>query len=424
MKYVIIGYSTTAVNAIKAIREYDKESEIIVITEEDKLYSRPLISYYLAKKVSKDKLNFVEDDFDKKYNLTVRYSTYVETIDIKQKRVKTNDKRFINFDKLLITVGGTPIIPEIQGYKENIKGIFTFTKLQDVFKLQEYINKNKIKHGVILGGGLIGIKCAEGLLANDISLKIIDIADRLLANTFDKDASSYIEKKLKENNSEFIPRDTIVKITSKNGVLSSVTLKSGKKINTKLLIIAVGVKPNLSIVKNTEIKVNRGIVVDEYMQTNIKDVFAAGDVAETKNLIADEKMVLAIWPAASLQGRIAGLNMVGKNVKYSGLFPMNSVEILGIPSISFGLTNVNNKEYEVLIKKTKDYYKKIILKNDRVVGVIFVGKIERAGIYGLLIKQKINVSSFKNELLKDDFGLLVLPKDFRKHLVAGVGVEI
>ncbi len=425
MRYVIIGYSVAAVNAIKAIRENDKNSEIVVITDEDKLYSKPLISYYLAGKV-KDNLNFVDDNFDKKYNLNVYYSTYAEAIDVKKKRVSVGKNKFVDYDKLLLSVGGAPIIPPIEGYRNDIKGIFTFTKLEDVVKLSEYIRKNKLKEAVILGGGLIGMKAAEGLLAHNIKLKIIDIADRLLANTFDKDASLYIENKLKENNSEFIPSDTVVKIIAKNKSLNSVVLKSGKKLNTKLLIIAVGVKPNLSIVEGTGIKTNKGILVDEYMQTTVKDIFAAGDVVESVNFITNDKTVIAIWPAAALQGRIAGLNMTGKKTKYDGFFPMNSVEILSIPSISFGLTNVseNDKNYEILVRKEKNVYKKFVLKNNRIVGVILIGYIERAGIYGLLIKQGIDVSGFKNELLSDDFGFLVLPKDFRKHFITQEGIEI
>lgn len=426
MKYVIIGYSVAAVNAIKSIRNLDNKSEILVITDEDRLYSRPLISYYVAGKVSEDKMSFVEPDFDTKYKLNVYYSTTVKSVDTKTKTIMLDNKKKINYDKLLITVGGKPIIPEIKGYNSEIKGIFTFTKLSDAKKLVRYIKENKIKQAVILGGGLIGMKAAEGLISKDIKLKIIDIADRLLANTFDKTASSYIEKKLTQQGCEFIPNNTIIEIISKNKNLCSVKLKDAKKIDTKLLIIAVGVRPNLDIIEKTTIKYNRGILVNNFMQTNFSDIYAAGDVAETKNFITEENSVLAIWPAAAYQGKVAGVNMVAKNkVSYDGLYPMNSVEILGVPSISFGITNpLKEDNFEIISKEEKDSYKKIVLKDNKIIGAIFVGDINRAGIYSLLIKQKVDVSQFKNQLLKEDFGLLVLPKDFRKNLVIGEGVEI
>jgi len=135
MRYLIIGYSAAAVSAIKAIRSIDKENEIVVLTDEDRLYSRPLISYYLAGKVSEDKMNFVEDDFDKKYNLNVYYSTKVVGLDIKNKIVLTDKKREFKYDKLLITSGGVPIVPPIKGLENNIEGIFTFTKLLDAKKI-------------------------------------------------------------------------------------------------------------------------------------------------------------------------------------------------------------------------------------------------------------------------------------------------
>lgn len=426
MKYVIIGYSVAAVNAIKSIRNLDNKSEILVITDEDRLYSRPLISYYVAGKVDEDKMSFVEPDFDTKYKLNVYYSTTVKSVDTKTKTIMLDNKKKINYDKLLIAVGGKPIIPEIKGYNSEIKGIFTFTKLSDAKKLVRYIKENKIKQAVILGGGLIGMKAAEGLISKDIKLKIIDIADRLLANTFDKTASSYIEKKLTQQGCEFIPNNTIIEIISKNKNLCSVKLKDAKKIDTKLLIIAVGVRPNLDIIEKTTIKFNRGILVNNFMQTNFSDIYAAGDVAETKNFITEENSVLAIWPAAAYQGKIAGVNMVAKNkVSYDGLYPMNSVEILGVPSISFGITNPSKEgNFEVISREEKDVYKKIVLKDNKIIGAIFVGDISRAGIYGLLIKQRVDVSQFKDQLLKDDFGFLVLPKDFRKNLVVGEGVEV
>jgi NAD(P)H-nitrite reductase large subunit len=371
-------------------------------------------------------MNFVEDDFDKKYNLNVYYSTKVVGLDIKNKIVVTDKKQEFKYDKLLITSGGVPIVPTIKGLENNIEGIFTFTKLLDAKKLLDYITKNKIENAVILGGGLIGMKSAEGLLARSIKFYIIDIADRLLANTFDNIASEYLEKKLEEHNCKFIKSNTIVEVIAENGILTSVKLKDGNEIKTNLLIIAVGVRPNIDFIKDSGIKINKGILVDEHMRTNIEDVFAAGDVTESKNSILEENFVIAIWPTASQQGKVAGLNMAGDNKIYEGLYPMNSVEILGIPSISFGITNIkeNDSNYKVLIRKEENLYKKIVLKDNKIVGVILLGNIERAGIFKLLIDKKVDVKNFEDELLKDDFGFLVLPKDFRKHLVVGEGAEI
>jgi len=168
-------------------------------------------------------------------------------------------------------------------------------------------------------------------------------------------------------------------------------------------------------------------VVDRFMRTNIEDVYAAGDCDQGFGFLNKTNAVIAIWPVAARQGRTAGLNMSGIPTEYSGLFAMNSVQIIDIPTISFGITNPPKDEgYEVLEKKDKlkGVYKKIVLKDSKIVGIILLNCIERAGVYGMLIKEEIDVKGFKDQLLRDDFGFLVLPKDFRKHLVEGKGMVV
>ncbi|MEI7905320.1 MAG: FAD-dependent oxidoreductase [Candidatus Firestonebacteria bacterium] len=420
MKYVIIGYSVAAVSAIKAIREKDKEGSIEVVSNEALIYSRPLISYFLAGKVNKAKLGFTEKNFEKEMKVTVYFDTEAKNPDFKAKTVTLSSGKKLSYDKLLICTGGAPIkIP-----LEETQGVFTFTKLSDAQALEKYIAKNKLKNAVILGGGLIGMKAAEALLGKKMKFSIVDIADRLLANTFDKEASDILEAKLAGAGCQFIKGNSIKKLVTKAGKLEKVMLNDGKIIKTGLLIMAVGVRPDLSFVKDTAVKTNKGIVVDNRMQTSVKDVFSAGDVAEGLEFLSGSNFVIAIWPTAAKQGRVAGLNMAGTETEFQGSFAMNSVEILGVPSISFGITNPAGEGYEVVKKTEENRYKKMILKNNILVGVILVNCIERAGIYGLLIKEKLNILGMKKELLKDDFGFLLLPKNFRKHYVTGEGTEV
>jgi NAD(P)H-nitrite reductase large subunit len=251
---------------------------------------------------------------------------------------------------------------------------------------------------------------------------VIELADRVLANTFDTEASAIIEERLAGHGCTVIKGDTIQQIKTKGKKVRQLVLKSGTEISTSLLIVAVGVRPNLALVQGTPVKTDRGIVVDEYMRTSAQDVYAAGDCAQGLDFLNKEKAVIAIWPVAARQGRVAGLNMSGVQTPYPGFFAMNSVQIMDIPTISFGMTTPpEGKGYEVLqrVDRTRSLYKKIILKDNRVVGAILLNAIERAGVYGMLIREGIDVKGFKDQLLNDDFGLLVLPKEFRKHLVAG-----
>jgi NAD(P)H-nitrite reductase large subunit len=279
---------------------------------------------------------------------------------------------------------------------------------------------------VVIGGGLIGLKATEALIELKIRVTIVELADRILSTTFDQKASSLIEKGLEKIGCRLFTNNTIVEIRSKKRKLNEVILKDKKMFPASLVIVAIGVRPNINLVENTPIKTNKGILVDNFMQTNIKDIYAAGDCCEAKDLLLDINRPIAIWPIAVKQGKIAGYNMAGLKKEYPGSFAMNSVELCGIPTISVGETCPEGKDYQVLdyFDQEKSIYKKIVLKNNRIVGAIFVGDIERAGIYTGLIKDQLDTTSFKKYLLKEDFGLISLPKEYRKHLVTGLGIEV
>lgn len=400
MKYLIIGNSVSGISAIEAIRERDKGAEITVISEEVYMnYSRPLISYYLGGRV--DDVAYKDKDF---YNGVELFLDCKATKIIPEDRcVKTKSGEIFHYDKLLIATGGVPIVPDIKGIdRENV---FNFYSMNDAESIKAYI---QVKDAVVLGGGLIGLKATEALLALGIKVTIVELADRILSSTFDKEASNIIEEALDKIGCRLILGNTITEIKS-DGVI----LKDKKKLSTNIVIIAVGVRPNVSLVKGTGIKVNKGVIVDRYMQTNIKDIYAAGDVTEA---------TVAIWPVASQQGKIAGLNMTGEKVEYEGPIAMNSVELCNIPTISVGITD--GQEVLKNLDKEKGVYKKIVIKDNRIIGAIFVGDIERAGIYTGLIKDKVDISTFKEHFLKENFGFISLPESYRKHLVEGPGMEI
>ncbi len=424
-KYLIIGNSVAGVYCIEAIREVDKRGKITVVSDENIInYSRPLISYYLGGRVTKEEMAFRDEEFYRENEVQLILNRKAVRILVEENRIELSGGEEIEFEKLLISSGGEPILPPIEGIEKVKEGVFTFTRLEEVDRLIDYIQANKIEEVTVLGAGLIGLKCTEGLLERGLRVNIIELADRILANTFDQEASRILENALGRKNCRVRKEDTIVRVEEKKGKIDKVILRSGETIPTRLLVIAVGVRPNLGVVKGTSIKCNRGVLVNDFMQTNIKNIYAAGDMTEAKDFLLQRKSVLAIWPTAARQGKIAGYNMAGKKKKYNGLFIMNSVELVGVPTISFGITNPPDPEnFEILARKNEgeNYYRKIVLKDNRIVGAIFMGKIERAGIFSGLIRDRLDVSSFKDDLLSDDFGLLVLPAEYRKHMVRGEG---
>ncbi|MCL6087838.1 MAG: FAD-dependent oxidoreductase [Actinobacteria bacterium] len=471
--YIIIGNSAAGLSAVSAIRLLDKNGTIAVLTNEKfPNYSKPLITYYLAGKVKAENLYFKSEDFYMENKVFLKLNTNVGKIDFAGKEIIADKGLRFKYKKLLMTNGGKPIIPGIEvlaannfsagfesenkgkNYSEiknkiikmldnenfrEICGIFTFTCLDDAERIKAYIIKNNIKEAVILGGGLIGLKSAEALLEIGIKIKIIELSDRILSATFDKQASLIIENELEAKGSKIYTQNTINKIFIKDNKLEAIKLKNGEKINSKLLIVAVGVMPDLSIIKNSEawikdkdgkhIKYGKGIIVDEHMQTNIQDVYAAGDVTESFDFITGSKVNIAVWPLAVRQGEVAGINMAGGSKIYNGGYFMNSIEILQIPSISIGITNPSgNIEGDIEIikeyKPERKFYKKIIISDKKIIGIILVGNIDRAGIYGGLIKNKVDISNIKENLIKEDFGIIQLPSDYKKHLVVGDGIEV
>ena len=424
INYFIIGNSAAGVSAIEAIREVDKEGQITVVSQEKyHNYSRPLISYFLGGEIDKSRIVFREKGFYKKNKVDLILGQKAANLDINAKTIRVAGK-FIHFDRLLISTGGSPIQPSIKG--ADLDGIFTFTRYDDVLDIKQYINKNKVERVVILGGGLIGLKAAEAILLLKKKVVIVELADRILSTTFDKKASGIMENVLKKHGSEIITQNSIIEAIGEKGRISNVILKDLQKISTGLLIIAIGVRPNIELVKNTKIVINKGILVNQYMETNVPGIFAAGDVTEAKDFLKQSSRVIAIWTEAFRQGRIAGYNMAGSSKGYNGSLAMNSVELCGVPTVSVGETDPADDGAEIIEKfdTKKRIYKKVILRDDIINGFIFINDIDRAGIYTGLIRDRINVRDFKTHLLKEDFGVISLPQEYRKHLVKGEGVII
>jgi len=435
MHYVIIGNSAAAIGAIKAIRNRDKTGSVTVISDEPySIYSRPLISYLLAGKVDENMMFYGKKNFYEENSVGTKLSQAAVELDMDKRIVELENKELVSYDKLLIATGGTPIIPQVEG--KGLKGVFVFTKWDDTKNIKDFIEKNSVKKAIVIGGGLIGLKATEALIELGLKVTVVELADRILSATFDKRASQMVEDNLRERGIEIIFNNTVVQIEAEGSLnkgswekkrrVSGVVLRDKRKLASDLVIFAIGVKPNVSLVKDTPVKVNRGILVNQYMQTCVGNVYAAGDVAEAFDLVMGVTRPIPIWPNAYRQGSVAGCNMAGGLKEYQGGLAMNSIEICGISTISVGQTDPDEENYQVLQEYNRERreYKKIVLKDDFIVGAIFIGSIERAGIITAFIKERTNVRNFKDYLMREDFGLIYLPSDYRKHMVSGMGIEV
>lgn len=424
MRYLIVGNSAAAVGAIEAIRQRDRRGSIMVLSGEPyPSYCRPLISYYLAGKVSEKALVYRKPEFYRKNRVEVMTGKTVARLHPEERVVRMECGQDFSYEKLLIASGGVPLVPPME--RGNAEGVFRFTTLNDAKGIRRYVGRMHVRRAVVLGGGLIGLKATEALQGLSLEVVVVELADRILSVTFDQTASQIMADQLRSTGVNLITGNTVAEVQVRGGRVRGVVLRDGSSLECQLVIVAIGVKPNTSLIGGSGIATNRGILVNRYMETNLPDVYAAGDVAEAYDLLLGSNRIMAIWPNAYRQGAIAGYNMAGDQREYGGGFFMNSVEIGGLPSISVGITDPPGHECETMEQwdGRRMAYKKLVFRENRLVGAIVIGDIDRAGIYTGLIQHKLDVGEFRKNLLRSDFGLISLPKAYRKHLISGEEVE-
>ncbi|MEK7474335.1 MAG: FAD-dependent oxidoreductase [Candidatus Coatesbacteria bacterium] len=418
---LVIGHSVAACHAAEAARGAGLAGSLVVVGDEPAgNYSRPLISYYLGGRLGRDELSFRSQAFYDRNRIQVLAGRRAVALDPAARTVTLADGERLGYRSLLLATGGEPIVPPIKGWREGLGGVFTFTKLADADALAAWLDARGSDDCVVLGGGLIGLKATEGLLARGVRPRIVELADRVLANTLDREASAILERRLAVAGCEVRKGRTVAEIRAGGDRVSSVVLDNGEVLPARTLIVAIGVKPDLRLVRETPMAVERGILVDSRQRTNLAGVYAAGDCAQGPDFLGLKPAVIAIWPVAARQGRIAGLNAAGASGETAGAIPMNAVQILDVPAVSFGVTNPAPGGGHEILKRDDQAggkYRKIVLLDGRVVGVVLVGEIDRAGLLGTLIRERADVSDRRDALLRADLGLLDLPADLRRRLV-------
>lgn len=404
-QYVIIGNSAAGIAAVEAIRLRDKESKVIVISDEGyPAYCRCLISYFLSGEVKEDKLLYRPESFYKENNIELYLNKKVTRVDPKKSRVICEDKAVFNYDALLIATGSSPKFPEnIKGIKKT--GVYGFRTIKDA----QVINGQApvVKTACVLGGGLVGLKAAYALKKRGIEVKVIIKSGQVLSQILDKEAAGIVQKALEENGIELYFGQDVAEVIG-DGELKAVKLDSGKVFGCSLVIVGKGVEPNIALVKDTTIKFNEGIIAATKLETNIPNIYAAGDVCESFDLTIGRHTINALWPVAVRQGKIAGANMAGESINYEGSLGMNAIEFFGLPVVSLGVYRLKDTDAAVeelkLFNAKDNLYKKFLIRDNLLIGALLAGNIKNSGIFLKLIREKINVSSLKDKLLSDNFG--------------------
>lgn len=405
-KYVIIGNSAGGIGCVEGIRSIDKDGEITLIASEPyHTYSRPLISYLLYGKTDEQRMKYRPDSFYKDNKVKKMLGKTVVSIDKKEKKVLLSDGKEVPYEKLLVATGSVPFVPPMDGL-DKVKKKFSFMTLDDAHKLEKSITpQSKV---LIVGAGLIGLKCAEGINDKVKSITVVDLADRILPSILDSDGSEVVRKHIESQGVKFYLSDSVKKFEK-----NKATLVSGTEIDFDILVLAVGVIPCVSLIKDIGGKVNRGIVTDNKCRTSIKDIYSAGDCTESHDVSSNTDKVMALLPNAYMQGETAGINMAGGDASYDNAIPMNAIGFFGLHIITAG-----TYEGESYVYADDSNYKKLFYKSNRLKGYIMIGDVKRAGIYTSLIKKRTPLSSIDFDLIKEKPQLMAFSRKSRKEFLA------
>ena len=407
-RYVIIGNGTAAVGCIEGIRSADKTGAITVVSQEPHpVYSRPLISYYLEGKTDLERMKYRGDSFYDYNGCQVLYGVSADTIDPQSQTVSLDNGETLPYDALCVAAGSSPFVPPFEGL-ETVEKKFSFMTLDDALALEKELSEQA--RVLIVGAGLIGLKCAEGIRDRVGHITVCDLADRVLSSILDADCAAIVQQHLEESGIEFLLADTAVRFEK-----NTAFMKSGRTVEFDLLVLAVGVRANTALVKDAGGTVNRGVVVNEAMATDLPAVWAAGDCAEGFDASLGANRVLAILPNAYLQGHTAGVNMAGGSAALDNAIPMNSIGFFGFHMMTAGCYDGDMTE-----EKSDGALKRFFVKDGKLNGYILLGATDRAGIYTALIRDKTPLDAIDFELTKKAASNMIFTPEIRRKRFGGV----
>ena len=410
MRYVIIGGSAAAVGCIEGIRAVDKAGDITLISREPyPFYGRPLISYLLEGKTTQERLlAYRPADFEQRMGVRALRGVSALSVCAEAKTVTLETGETLPYDRLLLATGSNPFVPKMEGL-DAVANKTSFMTLDDALSLRAMLGKERDKRVLIVGAGLIGLKCAEGILSLAASIDVVDLAPRILPTTLPEEPAAIVQRQIERAGVRFHLSDSVARFEP-----NLAHLQSGSEVPFDVLVLCVGVRANVALAQSAGCAVERGIVVDDHMRTSVPDIYDAGDCTVQADPDTGKLRPLAIWPNASMQGETAGRNMAGADEAFDKGAPMNATGFMGLHYISAGAY-----EGEQLLTRTDDTYKLLCVKDDRLAGFILLGNIDRAGIYTALVRERTPLSSIDFDLIRDTPQLMAFSATERAKKLGG-----
>ena len=371
-------------------------------------YKRSQIIQLISKSCTEEELFLEGSNFYEEIGADFLYNRVKEVLPEKN-QVLLKDSSTLKYDSLLIASGGEPVV--IPWKNVNLEGISTLYTLNDAKKVANLACD--AKNAVIIGGGSIAMKVVKNLLKIGLNVSIVEKSTHLWPIGFDRKVARIIEHKLEENKVKLYLNEEVVGFNGENGKVSSITLQNLQEIPCDLVIITIGMKPNVDFIKNSGIVLDKGVIVDKFLRTNISNIYAAGDVAQTEDPLFDSPILHPTWGNAKKQGKIAAKNMSGIITEYKGTILIQTIKIFGFRAISAGITHSKKNLDEISwISFQNGFIRKFVINNNRLVGILLLGKdLDKKKLKPLIKKAVFNmvdVSRYKTKLLDEDFDFNVI----------------
>ncbi|MEW5938794.1 MAG: FAD-dependent oxidoreductase [Chloroflexota bacterium] len=331
-RHVVVGTGVAGVAAAEAIRSLDVAAEIVLVGDDPfGYYSRPGLAYYLTgETLEKQLYPYAADDFKR---LNVRYVKGRATRILRdQHRLEINGTNLLAYDRLLLAVGAQATRLTVPG--ADLQGVLKLDHLADARQILQ--SARRAKRAVVIGGGITALELTEGLVAQGARVAYLLRGDRYWSNVLDEAESRIVEKRLKEEGVELVFHAEAVEILGRRGRVAGVRLLDGRTLRCDALAYAIGIQPRLQLAKQSGLAVDRGILVNEYLQTNDSDIFAAGDAAQAYDPLTGRSILDSLWSPAREQGWAAGLNMAGKRAPYVKSAPFNVTRLAGLTTTIIG----------------------------------------------------------------------------------------
>ena len=392
--YIIVGNGVAGNSAAESIRKSDPQGKITMFTREAyHFYYVPALSEFLSGEKQVKDFTIHNENWYEKNRIDLHLRTEVCEILAPERTVVTKSGDRFRYDKLLLACGGNSFVPPIPG--SGCAGIFTLRSIADAVAIQE--RAKQCGKAVVIGGGLLGLEAGNGLRKMGLEVSVVEFFPRLLPRQTDAVAAGILQSQMEGMGFHFyLGAKTREIVPEKNGLW--VCLEVEQKLFAEIVLISAGVRPELALKRSLNLKIDKGLQVDDGMRTGIQDIYAAGDLVEHRGRF------YGIWPAAMEQGRVAGANMAGKETEYRGTMPSNSLKVLGIDLLAAGEIDAEGRMESIVTRnQAKRTYRKLVLNDRVIIGAILLGNMHGKDEIQTAIRTQKNISSLKGDLADEAF---------------------